>query len=157
MNMKQTLLNMLVCAAALAGDATLAPAQSGGSFTMSGATIDGGGGPSSGGTFWLNGTIGQPDAGAPISGGGFTIKGGFWIPDIPSLPPYLAIRLAGANTIILSWPNPSTGYVLQQTSNMSAPNGGWMDVTQAPVINGSNKEITLTASGAFCLFRLRQP
>ncbi len=40
-------------------------------------TIDGGGGTSTGGTFSLSGTIGQPDAGI-MSGGQFTVSGGFW-------------------------------------------------------------------------------
>jgi hypothetical protein len=40
-------------------------------------TIDGGGGTSSGGTFVLSGTIGQPDAGT-LTGGAFTLRGGFW-------------------------------------------------------------------------------
>ena len=33
--------------------------------------------PSAGGSFSLNGTIGQPDAGA-MSGGNFSLAGGFW-------------------------------------------------------------------------------
>ena len=42
-------------------------------------TIDGGGVMNStGGTFELSGTIGQPDAGQIMSGGGFTLSGGFW-------------------------------------------------------------------------------
>ncbi len=41
-------------------------------------TIDGGGGSSSGGTFSLMGTIGQPDAGATMTGGSFSLNGGFW-------------------------------------------------------------------------------
>ncbi len=40
-------------------------------------TIDGGGGTSSGGTFELSGTIGQPDAGV-MTGGSFELSGGFW-------------------------------------------------------------------------------
>lgn len=40
-------------------------------------TIDGGGGTSSGGTFTLAMTIGQPDAGS-LSGGAFALAGGFW-------------------------------------------------------------------------------
>jgi hypothetical protein len=73
-------------------------------------------------------------------------------------PPILSIRLGapvgGTNTVILSWPNPSTGYVLQQTASMSAPGGGWVDVTQPPVINGAFREVALPATGQFCLFRL---
>lgn len=41
------------------------------------STIDGGGGTSSGGSFTLQGTIGQPDAGT-MAGGSFSISGGFW-------------------------------------------------------------------------------
>jgi hypothetical protein len=53
--------------------APLAHAQ----FTIDWFTLDGGGGSSSGGTFSLSATIGQPDAGA-MSGGAFTLGGGFW-------------------------------------------------------------------------------
>jgi hypothetical protein len=41
-------------------------------------TIDGGGATfSTGGSYSLGGTIGQPDAGV-LSGGSYTINGGFW-------------------------------------------------------------------------------
>jgi hypothetical protein len=48
-------------------------------FDLSWHTIDGGGAMfSTGGTFSLGGTIGQPDAGAVMTGGTFTLTGGFW-------------------------------------------------------------------------------
>ena len=56
----------------------MASAQSGGGCVISGSTIDGGGGPSAGGNFSLNGTVGQPDAGIAQTVGGFTLAGGFW-------------------------------------------------------------------------------
>jgi hypothetical protein len=40
-------------------------------------TVDGGGGRSTGGSYVLTGTIGQPDAG-PMAGGSFEVVGGFW-------------------------------------------------------------------------------
>jgi len=40
-------------------------------------TVDGGGDYSAGGSFELEGTIGQPDAGT-MSGGTFSLTGGFW-------------------------------------------------------------------------------
>jgi len=49
-----------------------------GQLSINWYTIDGGGGTSSGGTFTLSGTIGQPDAGAAMTGGTFTLNGGFW-------------------------------------------------------------------------------
>ena len=126
------------------------------SYTLPWATIDGGGGLTSGGSFSLHGTVGQPDAGV-MSGGAFTITGGFWSLPLSSGPlPSLSIRYGIGSTVILSWPNPSSSYVLQQTADMNAAGGGWMNVSQTPVINGANKEVTLTATGRFCLFRLRR-
>ena len=40
-------------------------------------TADGGGGTSTGGSYTLSGTIGQPDAGI-LTGGSYTLTGGFW-------------------------------------------------------------------------------
>jgi len=48
------------------------------------STIDGGGViQSTGGTFELSGTIGQPDAGI-MSGGSFQLSGGFWFAISPT-------------------------------------------------------------------------
>ena len=53
-------------------------------FEISRSTIDGGGVMfSTGVDFELNGTIGQPDAGA-MSGNDFTLTGGFWFPLAPT-------------------------------------------------------------------------
>ena len=46
-------------------------------YELSWYTIDGGGGTSSGGSYELTGTIGQPDA-AWSSGGDYELLGGFW-------------------------------------------------------------------------------
>ena len=48
-----------------------------GDYDISWYTIDGGGGVSSGGTYTLTGTIGQPDA-AYGSGSEYELLGGFW-------------------------------------------------------------------------------
>ena len=57
---------------------SFAVAQTGGVFELTWSTIDGGGGSSSGGSYALSGTSGQPDAGEFSSGGNFTLNGGFW-------------------------------------------------------------------------------
>jgi hypothetical protein len=67
-------LRILVAAGALSAGAATASAQ----LAINWYTIDGGGGTSSGGTFVVSGTIGQPDAGAAMTGGIFTVTGGFW-------------------------------------------------------------------------------
>ncbi len=56
-----------------------ASAQSGGGYDLTWNSIDGGGAMfSTGGTYSLGGTIGQPDAGM-MSGGSYSLIGGFWV------------------------------------------------------------------------------
>ena len=55
----------------------LAPAAANAQLNIDWYTIDGGGATSSGASFSLTGTIGQPDA-AASSGGTFQCGGGFW-------------------------------------------------------------------------------
>ena len=62
----------------LAAGLSVSPGTASAQFSVSSFTIDGGGRTNStGGTFALGGTIGQPDAGL-LSGGTFTLGGGFW-------------------------------------------------------------------------------
>jgi hypothetical protein len=64
-----------------------------GSYDLSWWTVDSGGGNSHGGSFILNGTIGQPDAGTVASGGGYTLAGGFWHGGVAATPAELKIYL----------------------------------------------------------------
>ncbi|MEM1081824.1 MAG: hypothetical protein AAGH65_09615 [Pseudomonadota bacterium] len=60
--------------------ATLLGAQSGGDFEVVRSTLDGGGGPSSGGPYELSGTIAQPEADPNMASGGiFSLRGGFYL------------------------------------------------------------------------------
>jgi uncharacterized repeat protein (TIGR01451 family) len=64
-----------VFAALACGSARPAAAQ----YSIDWHTVDGGGAMNtSGGTFEISGTAGQPDAGASLNGGNFTAVGGFW-------------------------------------------------------------------------------
>lgn len=66
----------LLCGLLVGG---LAWAMSSASYDLSWWTMDGGGATfSSGGSYELGGTIGQPDAGT-LSGGDYTLGGGFWV------------------------------------------------------------------------------
>jgi len=88
MRLKLTFLLIFIAfsAAALAGNQD-------GAYDLSWFTIDGGGGTSTAGAFQLDGTIGQPDAGAPLTGGPYSLTGGFWAgsgPVIDSCPSDIA-------------------------------------------------------------------
>lgn len=56
----------------------LALAQTGGGYDLTWATVDDGGGSSSGGRYVLAGTIGQAEVNSTMSGGTLVLVGGFW-------------------------------------------------------------------------------
>lgn len=83
---------MLILLALISGQAALAEAA----FSIPWWTVDGGGGQSSGGSYSVMGTLGQPDTGT-MSGGQYSVNGGFWnaegvISPTP-LPPVQSIYL----------------------------------------------------------------
>jgi hypothetical protein len=125
---------------------------------VSWATIDGGGGTSTGGVVTIRGTIGQPDAGR-LAAGGTAINGGFWngvaLVQTPGAPS-LSIALTPTNTALLSWPSPSTGFALQQNTN-GVDSLIWSNVNVIPSDNGTIKYILVDppiGSRFYRLFKL---
>src|SRR5437667_8561580 len=119
-------------------------------------TIDGGGGTSTGGVYQVSGTVGQPDARPTMSGGNYSVDGGFWsiiaavqTPGAPSL----SITLTSTNTVLLSWPSPSTGFALQQNTN-SLASVNWSNVSATIQDNGTIKYIIVNPSSANRFYRL---
>ena len=76
-------------------------AQSGNGFDLGWATVDGGGGTSTGGAYTLQGTIGQPDA-AALLGGSYTVQGGFW-GDVEAPTPTATPTPTRTPTQVLTW------------------------------------------------------
>jgi hypothetical protein len=121
--------------------------------------IAGGGGTSAGTNgatvYSISGTIGQQDAGTAMAGGNYSLTGGFWS--------YIAlVQTAGAptlsiarsnNSAIISWPYPSTGFVLQTNGNLA--NTNWLNFTGTISTNtpGSNT-VTITPPVGNLFFRL---
>ncbi len=125
-------------------------------YTIDWYKISGGGGTSTGGTYTVSGTIGQPDAGAAMSGGNYSITGGFWslisVVQTAGLP-NLLISHAG-NSVIVSWPNTGS-YTLQQCSNLAGASWTTSGYT-VTTANGTNS-ITVTPLTGNLFFRLQQP
>ena len=116
--------------------------------------VSGGGGTSTGGVYAVSGTIGQPDAGPAMSGGSYSLTGGFWslIAAVPTPgSPTLTVTHSG-NTVIVSWPSPSSGFVLQQNNDLSTKN--WTASGFPIATNGSVNSITLTGPTGTLFFRL---
>ena len=125
-------------------------------FSVNRDTMAGGGGHSAGGAFVLDGTSGQA---APTlsTGGRFRLQGGFWAAftgEPTESTPTLRIQVAN-NQAVLTWPSPSSGFNLEQTSALP---GGWSTVPGAPVLNPNNEnEVVLPLQPDSRYFRLRKP
>jgi len=125
-------------------------------FTIDWFTIDGGGGTSTGGVYSVSGTIGQPDAGK-MSGGNYTVDGGFWgIIAAVQTPgaPLLTITSSNATSVVLSWPWPSTGFVLQENPILGTTN--WTDVATSLTTNGLNLEVVVPSPVGNRFYRLKK-
>ncbi|MBW8864051.1 MAG: hypothetical protein JF609_03830, partial [Verrucomicrobia bacterium] len=71
----------------------------------------------------------------------------------------LRISITPTNTLVISWPAPSTGWTLQRTGDLVTTNG-WTDVNQAQVSNigGENEVIVANLTEkAFYRLKLSQP
>src|SRR5712672_2620984 len=94
------------------------------SYSIDWFTVDGGGGTSSNGQYVVSGTIGQPEAGH-MAGGSFSLDGGFWgLVAAVQTPggPQLRVVLTATNTVVVAWPNPSTGFTLQENPGVGTLN-----------------------------------
>ena len=126
------------------------------SYSIDWYSIDGGGGTGTGGVYTISGTIGQPDAGT-LSGANYSLTGGFWslVAVVQTAgAPTLAITRSG-NTVIVSWPYPSTGWTLQQCPGLAA--GGWAASTYTVATNGAANSVTIMSPAGNLFFRLHQP
>src|SRR5208282_603742 len=117
--------------------------------------IAGGGGTSTGGTYQVSGTIGQPDASGAMTGGNYSLTGGFW-----SL--ISVVQTAGAptlyishtdNTVTVYWQNVS-GWILQQNNNLTLL-ANWSANNSWTTSNGTNYLNVVNPAGNL-FFRLKQ-
>jgi hypothetical protein len=129
-----------------------------GQFSLDWSTIDGGGGTSTGGVYTVTGTIGQPDAGA-MSGGSFTLQGGFWgVVAAVQTPgaPYLTVTRSN-NAVIVSWPLPADGWVLEYTNALPQLSAPWPQLPPPYQTNGANLLFTEPVPGGNRFYRLHKP
>lgn len=127
------------------------------SYSVDWYTVDGGGGTSSGGTYSVTGTIGQPDASGVLSGGNYSVVGGFWSYAAVQTPgaPLLTVRTTGTNTVAVSWPYPSTDFILQENPDLNTTN--WTAVSATPVDDGGNRIVIVSPPAGNRFYRLFHP
>lgn len=123
-------------------------------YTLNWATLDGGGGQSSGGNYTVAGTIGQPDAGT-MNGGLYAVTGGFWaMPELlqtPNGPPLQYLSITG--TMYLAWPAASPGWRLETSTNLTS----WSTVPGTPAVSGNYNIVLPDSSGPRRCYRLTFP
>ncbi len=120
-------------------------------YSITWYTIDGGGGTSSGGSFSLSGTIGQPDA-LPVAmtNGQYSLLGGFWALPIAvqvTNAPLLTITPAALGQATISWAPNTPGFVLQFTPTLTPAD--WQD---AP--SGAQNPVNVPATAPSMFYRL---
>jgi hypothetical protein len=128
------------------------------SYSIDWFTVDGGGGTSTGGVYSVSGTIGQPDGSVQtMAGGNYSLIGGFWSVIGLATPgaPNLTIALTTTNTVVVSWPSPSTGFALQQNADLTTTN--WLGVPQSVSDDGTNKFIIVNPPLGNRFYRLIKP
>ena len=127
------------------------------SYSIDWYQISSGGGTSSGDVYSLNATIGQHDAGGTMTGGNFSLTSGFWsfflIVPTPGAPT-LTIAFTSTNTVIISWPSPSTGFAIQQSTAL--PDSVWAAPSEGISDDGINKSIVLHSLAGTRFFRLKK-
>jgi hypothetical protein len=121
-------------------------------YTIDWSTIDGGGGSGSSGKFTMQSTIGQVDAFRGATGN-VAFFGGYWSLFDEPLPLLRIFRFD--RDIILAWPDPSPGFVLEGTPDLMVPN--WNKVPIDPVSIEDEKQVNWGPPVGNYFFRLHRP
>jgi hypothetical protein len=128
-------------------------------YSINWSTVDGGAGTSTGGVFTVSGTIGQADAGS-MSDGNFTVQGGFWADILAAVQmpgaPWLTLTRSNA-AVIVSWPLPATGWVLERTNHLSQVSAAWAQIPPPYQTNGASLQFIDTVTPGSKFYRLHKP
>jgi hypothetical protein len=121
-------------------------------YTIDWQTMDAGAGSGSAGTFAMESTLGQIDA-TTGAAGAIAFRGGYWALVEEPLP--LLRIFVFEEDLILAWPDPSPGFVLQATPELINPD--WDDVPDIPAVVGGEKQVIWGPPTGRHFFRLRRP
>jgi hypothetical protein len=130
---------------------------SGQSYSIDWYKIAGGGGTSTGGTYQVTGTIGQPDASGALTGGQFSVTGGFWsLINVVQTPgaPTLYVSHSG-HTVTVYWQDVS-GWNLVQSGSLTTPIASWSS-SSSPTLTGGTNYLNIANLTGNLFFRLKNP
>lgn len=122
-------------------------------------TLDAGGGIQSSASYVVNFTVGQNDVGAAAStSASYRMVTGFWaLEDMGPANglPSLSIVLKEAN-VVIAWPSPSTGFILQQTDSLDTIPANWVNTPGVVSDNGFERNMSIPADVAKRFYRLKR-
>ena len=132
---------------------TAAAQSTGGPWTLRTSTTDSGGQTSTGGTWKVTGTLGQPDATAAKSTAGtWAAQGGFW-PGVVATPggPVLTITRENATQVRVAYTD-AAGYTLERSTDLQ----NWTFTSQVPSGSSAGSLTWPIANGPRVYFRLKK-
>jgi hypothetical protein len=71
------------------------------------------------------------------------------------VPSLLTIRPTNSDSVVLSWPNPSSGFVLQESPGVEPVS--WTNSPAPPQVAAGRKQIILTPLSGNRFYRLARP
>ncbi len=71
-------------------------------------------------------------------------------------PTLVVARPAAGDSLILSWPSSSPGFILETTDSLSPPTA-WLKATDVPSVSGDQNSVTIKTSSHSRFYRLRKP
>lgn len=92
-----------------------------------------------------------------MTNGVYSLTGGFWAIYAVQIPggPVLTITHGVGNSVVVSWPSSSTGYLLQQNLSLVNSNG-WSDFSGTTNVSGGTNSVTINPPAGALYFRLKQ-
>lgn len=92
-----------------------------------------------------------------MTGGNFSLTGGFWALSVIQTAgsPLLTIVATPTNTVMVSWPSPSTGFRLQQTIDLNT--GPWTTPSEPINDDGTVKFVVVNPPLGNRFYRLVKP
>jgi len=108
-------------------------------YTIDWYKVAGGGGTSTGGTYTVNGTIGQPDASGAMSGGNYSVTGGFWaLINVVQTPGAPTLYISHNGNIVTVYWQAVAGWNLVQNGNLTTTLAAWPTNSTAILSSGTN-------------------
>lgn len=116
-----------------------------------------GGGASTGGVYSVRSTVAQSTGAGSAASGPYSAVSGFGALYVlqSTNAPRLTISRTTTNTVMISWPSPSTGWTLRQTTDVKT--GSWVSPAESVSDDGAVKFIVVSPPTGNRYYRLVKP